>query len=223
MTDFATSGYVTLAQAVDRIGQRLMPHEWLGHEVDLLTWDSRATEEPAAVIEGAAITGTQAGRLNRALNHLLQTLRAGDVKAFVAHEDGEVRAFPPSLWARPGIRAVFRSGGLPVEFRVALEGHKAGAGKRWILISDPGLRSVLERIAARQALSDVGPELRAWLATKVDEASAKEPPVKKRIWLKAQGTFGSRLSYRTFDRVWRETVPATCRRPVRARPAKPAE
>lgn len=217
MADFIPSGYVTIEQAVDRIGKGLMPHDWLGHETDLLRRDSSVTEAGAAAGTRATTTKTQAGRLNRAVNHLRRVLRAGDVKAVVARDDGEVHGFPPSLWAKPEVRAVFRSGELPVEFRVALEGHKAGAGKRWILISDLELRRVLKSMAERQALFDTEAELRTWLTTKVDEAAGKAPPTKKRMWTEAQEALGSALSYRTFDRVWHTTAPETWRRPAQAR------
>lgn len=223
MTAFLPSGYVTLEQAVERIGEHLMPHQWLGHEVDLLRRDSSVTEARTAGGERATTVDTQVGRLNRAVNHLLHALVVAEVKAVVADECGGIDAFPPSLWARPGIRAAFRSGELPVEVRVALEGHKAGAAKRWILIPELELRGALKRIAERQALSDVGSELHAWLATKIEEVAAEKPPTKKRTWTEAQSAFGTRLSYRTFDQVWRATVPDAWRRSLRARHTKPAE
>lgn len=218
------SGYITLEQAVDGIGQRLMPDEWLGHEIDLLRRDSSVTEAGAAAGREAATTKTPAGRLSRAIGHLRRVLRAGDVQAVVAREDGEIHDFPPSFWAKRGIRAVFRSGELPVEFRVVLEGHKADAGKRWILIPQVELYSVLKRLAERQALFDTEAELRTWLAAKVHEAAGQKPPLKKRIWTEAQEAVGPALSYRTFDRVWHTTAPEAWRRPVRSsRRTMPAE
>lgn len=223
MTDFVPSGYVTLEEAVDRIGQCLMPHEWLGHEVDLLKRDSSVTEEGPAAREEAATADARIGRLDHAVNRLLDELSAGDIEAVVADAQGEAHAFPALLWKKLGIRAVFRSGELPVKFRTALEGHRAGAGKRWIYVPDVALRNLLERIAASQAVTDVEAEFGTWLATMVEEAAGKEPPTKKRIWMDAKGTFGSRLSYRAFDRVWRATVPDTWRWPTRPRRPKRVE
>lgn len=223
MTDFVPSGYVTTEEAIDRLGRCLMPHHWLGHEVDLLKRDSSITEEVAAGGEEVAGPDTRTGRLNRTVNRLIEELSSGDIEAVVADADGVVRAFPASFWARTGIRAVFRSGELPVEFRVALEGPKADAGKRWVYIPDAGLRSLIERIAASQAATDVESDFRMWLATRVEETAEEEPPTKKRIWMDAKAAFGSRLSYRVFDRVWRATVPETWRWPTRPRRPKRPE
>lgn len=222
MTDFVPSGYVTIEEAVDRIGRRLMPRHWLGHETDLLKRDHDVTQATAVLDRRAAARAAQAKRLRRAVDHLRRALSAGDVKAVVAHDGGEVRDFPPSSWREPGMRAVFRSGELPAEVRVALEGHKAGAGRHWIYISAAEIEGVLDRIAARQAAREVEPEFARWLAKRVDEAAGQEPPTKKRVWTDARAVFDARLSYRIFDRVWNATVPESWRRLARTRPAKPA-
>jgi len=105
-----------------------MPRQWQGQETVLLKRESRATVEVAALGLATTAVDTAIGRLSRAVNYLLAALFAGDVTAVVASEDGRLRDFPPSLWIRPGIRASLRSGELPVEFRVAIEGHKAETG-----------------------------------------------------------------------------------------------
>jgi hypothetical protein len=222
MVHFVPSGYVTLQQAIDEIGRHLMPGEWLSHEINLLQSDSSITEDLGGVGEEATATGTPAGRLNRAMNHLLRALFAGEVKAVVARENGEIHSCPPSLWTRPGIRAVFRSGELPVQFRIALEGHIAGEtgeGRRWILLPEPDLRRLLGAVAPAPA--DVEAEFRAWLAAKIDKSAGKELPTRKRIWEEAQGIFGSRLPYRSFQRIWAATAPKEWRAPPRRRQAKP--
>jgi len=222
MTHFVSSGYITLQQAIDEVGRHVMPHEWLGQETDLLPRDSSVTENLAAVGEEATATGTSTGRLNRAMNHLLRALFAGEVKAVVAREGGEMHPCPSSLWTHPGIRAVFRSGELPVQLRVALEGHMAGergAGRRWILVPESDVRQLLGALAPEP--TDVEAEFRAWLAAKIDESAGKEHPTKKRIWMEAQGVFGSRLPYRSFQRIWTAMVPKEWRPPLRQRQAKP--
>jgi hypothetical protein len=224
MTDFAPAGYMTLEQAIDDIGRHLMPHEWLCHETDLLRRDSSVTENLAGVGEEAAATDTPVGRLNRALNHLLRALFAGEVKAVVVREHEDTYPCPPSLWNRPGIRAVFRSGELPVQFRVALEGHltgEPGEGRRWIVVSKPDVRRLLGALAPGREVADVEAEFRTWLTAKVDESAGKEPPSKKRTWAEAQSAFGSRLAYKSFERVWAATVPAEWRRPARKPQPKP--
>jgi hypothetical protein len=222
MTDFVPSGYITLEQAVDRIGAHLMPRQWLGHEVDLLKRDSNVTDALTPPGERVTTMDTQVGRLNRAMARLLHVLAVATVKAVVSDEDGGIRAFPPSLWAKPGVRAAFHSGELPDEFRVALEGHKAGAGRRWLLIPELELRGVLKGIAETQAVSDIRSDLRAWLVKKVEQVAAEKAPTKKRTWMEAQSHFGTALSYRTFDQVWHATVPDTWKRPLRERRIKPA-
>lgn len=223
MTDFAKSGYITLDQAVDAIGRRLMPYEWLGQEINLLKADSRVTEEVEAVGDSATVTDTPVGRVNWAVNYLLRALYAGNVKAVAAREGGDIRDFPSALWIRPGIRAVFRSGELPVDFRVAVEGHREDAGKRWILVSELELRRLLSALAAGPEVADVEAEFRAWLATKVNERADRTPLRKKQTWIEAQGAFGSRLPYRSFEQIWTATVPEGWRRPVRGGRAGPAE
>lgn len=223
MTDLATSGYITLEQAVDAVGRRLMPHEWLGQEVNLLKVDSRVTEDVEAVGEEATGTGTPFGRLNRAVNHLLRALFAGDVKAVTTREGGDFREFPAALWMRPGIRVVFRSGELPVNFRVAIEGHRADAGKRWILVSETDVHRLLSGVAAASEVTDVEGEFRAWLATQINERAKGMPMRKKQAWMEAQRAFSSRLPYRSFERIWTATVPEAWRRSTRAGRAKPAQ
>ncbi len=223
MAGFVPSGYITLERAIDEVGRQLMPGAWLGQETTLLKRDSRATEEVAAVGGAATATDTPIGRLNRAVNYLLAALFAGDVKAVVAREDGRTRDFPPQLWIRPGIRAVFRSGELPIDFRIAIEGHKADAGKHWVLLLESDLRRLLRRVGSTRGRPDVEVQFRAWLARKIDAvAGAAEPPRKKRVWIEAQGVFGPELPFRSFERIWTSTVPATWRQPRGAASAKAA-
>jgi hypothetical protein len=213
---------MTLHQAIDEVGRHLMPQEWLGQETDLLPCDTRVTEDPAAVDEEATGTGTPAGRLNRAMNRLLRALFAGDVKAVIVGESGQMHPCPSSLWARPGIRAVFRSGELPVQFRVTLEGHRSGEvgeEKRWVLLPKPDIRQLLGALAPEPTNAEA--EFRVWLAAKIDESVGKERPTKKRIWVEAQGVFGSRLPYRSFQRIWAATVPKAWRSPLRRRQIEP--
>lgn len=222
MVHFVPSGYVTLQQAIDEIGRHLMPGEWLSHEINLLQSDSSITEDLAAVGEETIATGTPTGRLNRAMNHLLRALFAGEVKAVIARENGEIHPCPPFLWTRPGIRAVFRSGELPVQFRVALEGHitgETGEGRRWVLLPESDVRRLLGALAT--APTDVEAEFRAWLAAKIAESAGKELPTRKRIWMEAQAVFGSRLPYRSFQRIWTATAPKEWPALVRRRQAKP--
>ena len=222
MSDFTSLGYVTLEQAIDAVGRRLMPQEWQGHEIDLLKRDSAIMEGAATAGEEATATHTQVGRLNRAMTYLLRTLSAGDVKAVVAREHGEMNAFPSSLWGMPGTRAVFRSGELPVHFRVALEGHKAGAGRHRILLSQSDLHHVLGEAAPLAELPDPEIEFREWLVKKTEQYAKAEPPSRKHIWMEAQTAFGSRLPYRSFSRIWAAVAPEAWKRPVRARRAKSA-
>lgn len=170
MEDFTPLGYVTMDQAVDAVGRYLMPHEWLGVETDLLKRDTTLTDEdvPPIVAEEETATDTPVGRLNRALNYLVRTLAAGDLNAVAAHEDGEIHPFPSMLWMSRGIRAIFRAGEVPVHLRVALEGHKAGAGKRWVLFPQSDLRQHLREAGPPEAVN-VEDEFRAWLA-KADRA-----------------------------------------------------
>lgn len=223
MTNLAISGYITLEQAVGAVGRQLMPREWLGQEVNLLKVDSRATEEVGIVGEKATATDTALGRLNRAVNYLLRALFAGDVKVVAAREGGDLRDFPAALWKRPGIRAVFRSGELPVNFRVAIEGHRADAGTRWILVSELDIHRLLSGRAAGPEVTDVEGEFRAWLATKINERAQEKPLRKKQTWTEAQSAFGSRLPYHSFERIWTATVPEAWRRPIRAGRAKAAD
>ncbi len=219
MEGLTPSGYVTLERAIDEIGRQLMPGAWLGQETTLLKRDNRATEEVAAVDSAATATDTAIARLNRAVNHLLAALFAGDVKAVVAREDGKIRDFSPSLWIRPGMRAVFRSGELPIDFRVAIEGHKADTGKRWVLLLESDLRRLLRRLGSTRGRPDVEVQFRAWLARKIEEVAGAEPPRKKRLWIEAQGAFGPELPFRSFERIWTAMVPATWRQRREARPA----
>jgi len=204
MTDFIPLGYMTIEQALDEIGRCLMPEKWLGTETGLLMVDSSLTEaSPAA--EEAASPETPAGRLNVALKFLIRVLYAGEVNAVFEHEDGVMRPFPSSLWANPDTRAVFRSGELPVHLRVALEGHKAGARKSWVLIPRPALHHLLGEAGAGVALPDIDTEFRAWLRKRIGERAEGKRPSKKQLWTEAQALFGPRLGYRSFNRLWSAT------------------
>lgn len=220
MDVFIPSGYVTLEQAVGEIGRHLMPEEWQGQETILLKRSDRAAEEVATVGIPPSATRTAMGRLNWAVNYLLSALFTGDVKAVVAREEGGIRDFASSLWTKPGMRAVFRSGELPVEFRVAVEGHKAETGRRWVLLLESDLRRLLRRLATTRGRPDVEAQFRTWLTGKIDAFAGAETPRKKRLWVEAQGVFGSELPYRSFERIWTATVPATWRQPRGAGPAK---
>jgi hypothetical protein len=223
MTDFARSGYIPLDQAVEAVGRRLMPHQWLGQEINLLKLDSRALEEVEAVAEEATNIATPIGRLNRAVNYLIRVLFAGDVHAVLVSEAGDFHDLPSALWMRPGIRAAFGSGELPVSFRVAVEGHKVDARPRWVMVSEADVHRLLAPLVGGVEERDVESELRAWLEKKI-AAHAERPPMRRRqTWMEAQGTFGSRLPYRSFERIWAATIPAAWRRQVRTRPAKPAQ
>lgn len=223
MTNLAKSGYITLDQAVEAVGRRLMPHEWLGQEINLLKLDSRALDEVEAVGEEATTGATPMGRLNRAVNYLIRALFAGDVKAVACAEDGDIHDLPAALWMRPGIRAAFGSGELPVSFRVAVEGHSVDARQRWIMVSELDLHRVLAPLGAGAEAGDVEAEFRSWLEKKITEHTERPPLNRRQTWMEAQGAFGSRLPYRSFERIWTATIPATWRRPARARPAKPAK
>ena len=180
MTDhFTPLGYITVEQAVDADGRYLMPHEWLGLEIDRLKRDTTITEAAPIVAEEETATDTQVGRLNRALNYLIRALAAGDLNAVVAREDGEIRPFPSMLWMSPGVRGVFRAGELPVHLRVAIEGHKAG--KRWVLLPRSDLRRHLREAGPPEAI-DVEDEFRAWLTKRIEQSAEGERPSKKQVW-----------------------------------------
>jgi hypothetical protein len=223
MNESFVSGYIAIEQAIDAVGRRLMPHQWLGQEVLLLKSDSRALEETEAASAEATVTETPLGRLNRAVNYLIHALFAGEVKAVTAGEDGHIRDLPAALWMRPGIRAVFGSGKLPINFCVALEGHRADTGKRWVLVSELDLHRSLAALAAAPATADVEAEFGSWLARKIAEHAEGTPLRKRQTWMEAQGVFGARLPFRSFERIWTATVPQTWQRAVRANRAKPAE
>lgn len=202
--DFTPLGYMTVEQAVDAVGRYLMPHEWLGPELDRLKRDTTITEATPIVAEEETATDTQAGRLNRALNYLIRALAAGDLNAVVAHEDGDIRPFPSMLWMSPGVRDVFRAGELPVHLRVAIEGHKADTGKRWVLLRRSDLRRHLREAGPPEAI-DVEGEFRAWLTKRIEQC-AEERPSKKQLWIETQAVFGARLPYRSFNRIWSATA-----------------
>jgi hypothetical protein len=222
MTGIAVAGYMTLEQAVDAVGRRLMPRTWLGQETSLLETDKHIAEAlEMAATEGAA-TDTPLGRLNRAVNHLLRALAAGDVNAIAIDEHGHSREFPAALWARPGIRAVFRPAAVPDEFRVAVEGHRSGAGAHWVRVSDLDIDRMLTEFAAGAEMTDVESEFRSWLAAKVKQPEHGRPVSKNDTWSEAQRIFASRMPYHTFERIWESTVPSAWRRPQQAGRAKPA-
>lgn len=218
MVDVVPSGYTTLEQAIAEIGRRLMPAEWQGPEIVVLQRDENATADVAA-IGGPAATGTPIGRLNWAVNFLVAALFAADVKAVAAREDGTLRDIPSAFWIRPGMRAAFRFGELPTEFRLAIGGHKAGAGRQWVLLLESDVKRLLRRLATTRRRPDIEVQFRAWLAGKIDEFAGATPPRKKRIWVEAQGVFGPELPFRSFERIWTATVPAAWQRPK----AGPAE
>jgi hypothetical protein len=222
MAGFIPSGYVTLEQAIAEIGRRMMPNEWQGPETTLLKRDDRVIEEIPEIGSMARATRTALGRLNWAVNYLTAALFAGDVKAVVAREVGVLRDFPPSLWIRPGIRAVFRSGELPIDFCTAVEGHHADRSKRWILLLEADLRRLLRRLPTTRGRPDVEAQLGAWLAGKIDEFAGREPPRKKRLWVEARRLFGAELPFKSFERIWTALVPANWRRPGGAAPARRA-
>ena len=202
--DFTPLGYITIDQAVDAVGRYLMPHEWLGVETDLLKRDTTITEAAPIVAEEETATDTPVGRLNRALNYLIRALAAGDLNAVAAHEDGEIHPFPSMLWMSPGVRAIFRAGEVPVHLRVALEGHKAGAGKRWVLFPQSDLRRHLLEAGPPEVI-DIENEFRAWLAKRIEQC-AGERPSGKQLWIETQAAFGARLPYRSFNRIWSATT-----------------
>jgi hypothetical protein len=222
MIDFGKSGYIPLEQAVEAIGRRLMPHQWLGQEITLLKRNSRAIEEVEAVGEEATNVAAPLGRLNRAVNHLIRALFAGEVKAVLASEGGDFHDLPAAIWMQPGIRGAFAAGEFPINFRVALEGHKVDARPRWVLVSELDLHRLLAPLIGGVEGGDVEGEVRAWLEKKIAE-HAKHPPMRRRqAWMEAKGEFGARLPYRSFERIWTATIPAAWRRPSRPRAAKPA-
>ncbi len=65
MTGVAVAGYMTLGQAVDAFGRRLMPREWLGQEINLLGADSHISEELETAAAEPATGDTLHGRLAR--------------------------------------------------------------------------------------------------------------------------------------------------------------
>jgi hypothetical protein len=222
MEGFVPSGYVMLEQAVDEVGRHLMAEQWRGQETILLKRDPRATEPLAAVGGAATATDTALGRLNRAVNHLTAALFASDLRAIVLAEDGTIRDCPPSFWIKPEMRSAFRSGELPTGLRVALKGHKADIGKCRVLVLESDLRRLVRRLKSTRGRPDVEIQFRSWLARKVDEVAAMSPPQKKRLWVEAQSVFKSELPFRSFERIWAATVPATWRRSKGARQAKAA-
>jgi hypothetical protein len=222
MTDPAIAGYTTLEQAADAIGRRLMPREWRGQEIELLEGDKHIAEELEASATEPASIGTPLGRLNRAVNYLLQAVIAGDVKAILVDEHGHHRDFPAALWQRPGVRAVFRPGEVPDEFRVAVEGHKIDVSKRWARVSQLDLHRLLSGLVGGPEVSDVEGEFRAWLAAKLEERPRDETLSKNETWAEAQRVFASRMPFHTFERIWAATVPEDWRRPARLARAKPA-
>jgi hypothetical protein len=139
------------------------------------------------------------------------------VTAVIADE--RLRELPSALWIKPGFRPVFRSGELPIDFRVAVEGHKAGIGPHRVLLLQSDLRRLLRRLVTTRGRPDVEVQFRAWLARKIDEFAGLKPPRKKRIWIEAQNVFGPELPFRSFERIWTATVPAGWRRAQRAGPA----
>lgn len=220
MTSVALAEYMTLEQAVDAIGSRLMPQHWRGQEVNLLESDRHALEEPQAVAAPAAI-GTPLGRLNLAVSYLIRALSAGDVKAVVIDELGHARDFPSALWGRPEARALFRPGKLPDEFRIAVEGQRAGVDSRWVRVSHLDVHRMLTGLAAGPEVRDVEGAFRAWLSAKLEERAQGRPVSKNKTWSEAQRDFSSRMPYHAFERIWNETVPQDWRHPKRPSRAKP--
>lgn len=211
---------MTLEQAIDAIGRRLMPRDWLGQEISLLETDKHIAEElEVAAAEAAA--DTPLGRLNRAVNHLLRALAAGDMKAVAIDEHGHSHDVPTALWRRREIRAVFRPGELPDEFRVAVEGHRAGVGSRWVRVSHLDIDRMLTELASGPEVTDVEGEFRTWLAAKVEQPAHGTPVSKSDTWAEAQRIFGARMPYHTFERIWSATVPRAWRRSGRAGRAEP--
>jgi hypothetical protein len=222
MADVAVEGYMTLEQAVDAIGRRLMPQDWLGQEVRLLEAGKHISEELEAAAAEPPTVDTPLGRLNRAVNYLLRALSDGDAKAIAVNAYGHRRDFPAELWGRPGVRILFQPGALPDEFRVALEGHKSDVSERWILVSKLDIHRILSELASGLEVTDVEGEFRAWLAAKLEERMQGRPVSKHETWSQAQRAFGSRMRYHAFERIWTDTVPEEWRRPERPGRAKPA-
>lgn len=221
MTSVTTAGYMTLEQAVDAIGRRLMPRKWLGAEINLLEGDKHISEELEAVDAEPATIDTPVRRLNRAVHYLLSALARGDVKAVVVDELGHSRDFPAALWGRPGIRAVFCQGELPDEFRIALEGHKVGVGSHWVRVLQSDIDQTLTELTPGP--TDVEGELRAWLAAKIAKRAPGQRVSKNEIWSQAQRAFGSRMPFHAFKRIWSATVPQEWRRPERASRPSPRD
>jgi hypothetical protein len=222
MMGIAISGYMTLEEAVDAIGHRLMPRNWLGQEVDLLETDKHIAEELEVAAAAAPPINTPLGRLNRAVNYLLRALCAGGVKAVIVDGHGHSRDFPAALWGRPGIRAVFLPGELPNEFRVPVEGHRMVAGSRWVRVSHLDIDRMLTEMGAGPEVTDVESEFRAWLAAKLEKRAQGKPVYKNETWSQAQRAFASRMPFHAFERIWSETVPQEWRRRERPSRAKPA-
>jgi hypothetical protein len=222
MTGGEVAGYVTLEQAVEAIGRQLMPHDWLGEEISLLETDKHVPEELELAAAEAAAIDTPLGRLNRAVNYLLRALSAGDVKAVTVDEHGHSRDVPPTLWGRPGSRAVFRPGELPDEFRVMVEGHKVGVGKRWVRVSALDIHRIRTELVGGPEVTDVEGEFRAWLAARLEKRPKDQVLSKTETWFQAQHVFASRMPYHAFERIWMETVPQEWRRPAPPGRAKPA-
>lgn len=220
MTDFIPLGYMTMEQALDEVGRHLMPDEWRGTEIALLKSDSALLEE-ISTSEEAPTADILSRRLNRALRFLIRALFVGDVNAVIVREHGEVRPFPSSLWQSPSARTIFRAGELPVQLHVALEGHKADAGKRWVLIPRPALHRMLSETGPGAELPDIESELRAWLTKKIEECAARGRPSKKQLWTEAQAFFGPPLGYRFFSRIWSAIAPKSGSR--RSRPLRTGE
>jgi hypothetical protein len=215
MTSVAVAGYMTLEQAADAIDSRSMPRDWLGQEIILLETDKHVSEELEAAAAEPPAVDTPLGRLNRAINHLLRALSDGDAKAVVVDEHGHTRDFPAALWGRPGIRALFRPGELPDEFRVAVEGHKIDVSKRWVLVSKQDIHRILSELASGPEVTDVEGEFRAWLAAKLERRAQGNPVSKHETWSQAQRAFASRMRFHAFERIWTEMVPHDWSRPER--------
>ncbi len=219
MMSVTAAGYMTLEQAVDAIGRRLMPRNWLGDEITLLGGEKHISEELESADAEPAAIDTAVKRLNRAVHFLLSALANGDVKAMIVDELGHSRDFPAPLWGRPGIRAVFRQGELPEEFRIALEGHKAAVGAHWVRVLQSDIDRALAELTGGP--TDVEAELRAWLAAKIEKRAQGQRVSKNATWSQAQRAFGSRMPFHAFKRIWSATVPQEWRRPEHTGGAKP--
>jgi hypothetical protein len=222
MRSIAVPGYMSLEEAVDAIGRRLMPRTWLGPEVGLLEIDKHVAEELEVQAAEAGGAGTPLGRLNRAVNYLLRALLAGEVEAVIFDEHGRSHDVPAPLWGRPEVRVVFRPGEVPDEFRVAVEGHKIGEGSRWLRVSHLDIDRMLTELAAGPEVTDVAGEFRAWLAAKLRERAEGKPVFQNETWAQAQRAFADRMPFHAFERIWTETVPEEWRHKERVRRAKPA-